>query len=105
ARKSCRTGTHSACLLRLPRRRLLACLVLSSVVDCPQLMEVAYVNLHRNTCPPQGGPQLSAVMSLPKESSSPEPDSFDRIHAFPKAGGGGKIPHPRNIIRWMLIAV
>ena len=40
-------------------------------------------------------------MSLPKESSSPEPDSFDRIHAFPKAGGGGKIPHPRNIIRWM----
>ena len=75
-------------------RLTLACLLLSSAVVCPQFMEVAQVNLLPNTCPPQGGPHLCAVISLPKESGPPEPDSFDRIHTFPKAGGGGDHPSP-----------
>ena len=92
---------HSFCVLWLLPSPLLARMVLSSTVDCPQLMEVAHANLNQDTCPPQGGPQTFAVISLPKESSSPEPDSFDRVHTFPKAGDGGHILHPRNVIRWI----
>ena len=92
---------HSFCVLWLLPSPLLARMVLSSTVDCPQLMEVAHANLNQDTCPPQGGPQTFAVISLPKESSSPEPDSFDRVHTFPKAGGEGLLLHPRNAFRWI----
>src|SRR5262249_33217960 len=54
-----------------------------------------------NTGPPLGGPPLSAVISLPQESCSPEPDSCDRVHTFPKAGNGGSSLHPRYVIRQM----
>src|SRR5262249_50085098 len=85
---------HSFCLLRLRPSPLVARRVLASAVACPQFMEVALANLIRDTCPPQSGPHTLAVISLPKVSSPPEPDTSSRVHTFPKAGGGGKSSTP-----------
>jgi hypothetical protein len=83
------------------RRRFSVHIVLSSVVGCPQFMEVAYVNLNRNTCPPKVDLNCLPSFRCQRNQALPSRIPLTAFTPFPRPGMEDMILHPRNVIRRM----